>query len=274
MQGGVRNLVDVERHFDPSCPVVTVVIVTYQAANTLRETIQSVLHQGYSNLELVVVDGGSSDGTLQILKDFDRRVDFWISEGDRGVYDAMNKGIRYGTGDWYYFLGADDTLTEGFGHMIGRLRDVATIYYGDVWMPARGIRYDGKFSPFKLSVRNICHQSLFYPRLTWRNHRYETKYPVMADYALNLECFGDPLLRLEHVPERIAVFNDDVGLSQTKRDIEFEADKLGIIKNNFPRRIYLAALVWHWLSGLLKQAGLFRFGWHLKMALKRQYQRR
>jgi glycosyltransferase involved in cell wall biosynthesis len=272
MQGKIRNLAHTERHFEPSYPVVTVVIATYNSAGTLRAALRSVLDQAYKNLELIVVDGGSTDGTVEILKQFDQYINLWVSETDRGVYDAMNKGIAYGSGDWYYFLGADDALCERFSRAIGHLTDPTTLYYGDVWMPERRIRYDGEFSPLKLALRNICHQSVFYPRLALNRHQYDLSYAVMADYALNLVCFGDKELRMEYIPETVAVFNDYRGLSQTHQDVTFAAEKLHLIWDNFPRGVYLAAVVWHWFLHLLKRLRLFKLAWRLRMALKKHLQ--
>ncbi len=253
---------------------MSVVIPSFNAATTLRATLHSVLAQPAQGIELIVIDGGSTDGTVAILKEFDADIDYWVSEPDDGVYDAMTKGIRVARGDWHCFLGADDTLTEGFSRMLGHLSDAAKIYYGDVWMPTRGIRYDGAFSPMKLARRNICHQGILYPRIVWARHRFDPRYAVKADYALNLACLGDPELHLQYVPELIAVFNDGLGLSQRRTDADFERDKLRLIRSNLPRTVYLGALLWHWGLRLAEGSGLYRTLWRLKLAAKRRFQAR
>ncbi|MFT7460167.1 MAG: glycosyltransferase involved in cell wall biosynthesis [Planctomycetota bacterium] len=271
-QKGLGNLVHSEGLFDPAYPIVTVVIASFNSVRTLDRTLQSIINQEYENIELIVVDGGSTDGTIKILEEFDRHIKFWISEDDAGVYDAMNKGIKHGTGDWYYFLGADDTLLDGFSRIVRKLCDTHTIYYGDVWMPKRGIRYDGEFSPFRLSIRNICHQSIFYPSCIWNHRCFESKYAIMADYALNLVCFGDPDLKMKYVPETVAIFNDAVGLSQTTSDNAFEIEKLNIVRANFPLRTYWAAVVWHRCLEMLRRTGVYQQLWKVRMFCKRTFQ--
>jgi glycosyltransferase involved in cell wall biosynthesis len=91
-------------------PLVTVITVTFNAQAMLESTIQSVLNQTYDNIEYIIVDGGSHDDTLAIIKQYDFGIDLWLSESDRGLYDAMNKGIRQASGDWLNFLNAGDTF--------------------------------------------------------------------------------------------------------------------------------------------------------------------
>ena len=89
---------------------ITIITVSYNAAATIEQTISSVVHQDYPNIEYIIIDGGSTDGTIDIIKRYESYGIRWISEPDHGIYDAMNKGIRYATGDYLYFLGADDWL--------------------------------------------------------------------------------------------------------------------------------------------------------------------
>lgn len=89
-------------------PLVTIITVVYNGESTLESTIQSVLGQTYDNIEYIVVDGGSSDGSVDIIRRYDNKIDRWISEPDQGIYDAMNKGISMASGDYIGMLNADD----------------------------------------------------------------------------------------------------------------------------------------------------------------------
>lgn len=93
-------------------PLITIITVVYNGATHIEETIQSVISQSYQNIEYLIIDGGSSDETINILKKYDNKIDYWISEPDKGIYDAMNKGIKHCNGDYIFFLGADDRLMK------------------------------------------------------------------------------------------------------------------------------------------------------------------
>lgn len=95
-----------------SDPIVTVITIAYNCAPFIEETILSVLNQTYSNIEYIVIDGGSADGTLDVIKKYDHAIDYWISEPDRGIYDAMNKGIRASTGQWLNCMNVKDTFVS------------------------------------------------------------------------------------------------------------------------------------------------------------------
>ena len=89
-------------------PKVSIITVVYNGVTHLEQTIQSVLKQTYKNIEYIIIDGGSTDGTVELIKKYDENIDFWISEKDSGIYDAMNKGIAKATGDVVGLINADD----------------------------------------------------------------------------------------------------------------------------------------------------------------------
>ncbi len=93
-------------------PIVTVITIAYNCAASIEETMLSVLNQTYSNIEYIVIDGGSSDGTLDVIKKYDHVIDYWISEPDRGIYDAINKGVRASTGQWLNCMNAKDAFAN------------------------------------------------------------------------------------------------------------------------------------------------------------------
>jgi len=91
-------------------PKVSIITSVFNAENTLEKCIISVKHQTYPNLEYIVIDGGSSDKSVEIIKNYNDVVTVWKSEPDEGIYDAWNKGLQRATGEWILFLGADDVL--------------------------------------------------------------------------------------------------------------------------------------------------------------------
>jgi hypothetical protein len=89
-------------------PLITVITVVFNGAKTLEKSILSVIDQTYKNVELIIIDGGSTDGTLDIIKKYERSIDYWVSEPDKGIYDAFNKAVTCANGDWLCFMGSDD----------------------------------------------------------------------------------------------------------------------------------------------------------------------
>lgn len=111
-EGGLRTQGYFKKSYDDK-PLVTIVTVVYNGEQFLEETILSVINQSYDNVEYIIIDGGSTDGTLDIIKKYECAIDYWLSEKDSGIYDAMNKGIKTAShNSWLLVLGADDELLD------------------------------------------------------------------------------------------------------------------------------------------------------------------
>lgn len=113
-------------------PKVTVVTVSYNAEKEIERTIQSVLGQTYPHVEYIIIDGASTDGTVDIIKKYEDKLGYWISEPDEGIYYAMNKAIDKASGKWVNFMNAGDTFTDEsvIERMIKQSSSDADIYYG------------------------------------------------------------------------------------------------------------------------------------------------
>ncbi len=94
-------------------PVVSVITSVYNGAEGIERTIRSILAQNYPGVEYIVVDGGSGDGTVEILKRYNDSIDYWVSARDKGIYDAWNKGVQLAKGEWIAFLGSGDVYLPG-----------------------------------------------------------------------------------------------------------------------------------------------------------------
>src|ERR1700743_728705 len=225
-------------------PLVSIIIATYNAGAQLQECLASIDQQTYDNIEVVIIDGGSTDSTSEIVKSFKGRSITWVSEKDNGIYDALNKGIKLAKGDWLYFMGADDRLLPDFSVLASKLKDPATIYYGNThenYDPENKPSFTiltGEFSKYRLAKYCVNHQAIIYPAKAFIKYSYDTKYKVFADYALNLALWGDNDFKREH-HELMIVSYYMSGFSSLNEDIIFKQEKAALIKKNLGWIIYL-----------------------------------
>jgi len=209
-------------------PKYSIIIPSFNAANTIADTLESIVHQTYQNFEIIVIDGASTDATMKVLQKYKDSIGFQVSEKDQGIYDAMNKGVRQANGEYVIFLGADDVfysnrVLEDVSHFLRR----DYVYYGQAYFLNKQIVYDGRFSAFKLALRNICHQAIFYPSKVLKEHEFSLVYPLLADYHLNLLLIREKV-RFEYLGVIISKFND-AGASAKSIDASFESDKPKLI---------------------------------------------
>ena len=214
-------------------PLISVITVVYNGQECLENAIRSVIYQNYNNVEYIIIDGNSSDDTLEIINKYDRAIDYWISEPDRGIYDAMNKGIKSALGDWIIFLGHDDVMLDCLQDFASELQDKNTIYYGDVYRTKKHQIYDGQFDFSKLVIKNICHQSIFYPRNIFSDKLFDLRFKYLADYYFNLQAYLNSQFQFVYIPKLVTVYSDE-GSSSTEQDREFIKIRKQIILQNKP----------------------------------------
>ncbi len=232
-----------------STPNVTIITVVYNGAATLERTVKSVLAQAHHGIEYVVIDGGSTDGTVPILEKYGDKIACWVSERDNGIYDAMNKGISLARGKWIYFLGADDFLSDE--NVIDSLaldrEKEAQLVFGYV-TDDRGNVFESRFGWRTLLHNTVHHQSAFYRAELFKDFRYSTVVPVVGDYELNLRIFTNRL-KFRRVDRLIAVCASS-GVSQSGSDYHNFLDYflirsryMGYLKNGVLLGILLLSLV-------------------------------
>lgn len=214
---------------------ISVIIATHNAATTLEQAITSVVNQSYPNKELIIIDGGSSDNTLNIIKQYSSSISYYVSEKDKGIYDALNKGIDAATGEWLYFLGADDMLMneDVFGKVFNEEKSAHPDFiYGNTRLRSNNKIIGGARTYHELIRRNISHQAVFYNKNIFTSiGRYDTKYKILADYDLNLKVFKDEKIKKKYIDMDICLFNDKGGASNITIDSSFFKDKLAYFRN-------------------------------------------
>lgn len=193
--GGLRTK-GTYKQTSPNNPLVTVITVVFNGADTIEQTIQSVIGQSYKNVEYIVIDGGSTDGSQEIIKKYEYAIDYWVSEEDAGIYDAMNKGITLARGDYIGMLNSDDFFAHpaALEIIVMRLKEsnADTVFSClDIVDPANLDRMLRKyripnFSPFMLRIGVMPPHPTFYCRRSCYEEAgpYRTDYRIAADFEM------------------------------------------------------------------------------------------
>ena len=195
---------------------VTVVTVTYNAKDFLEETILSVINQSYENIEYIIIDGGSTDGTVDIIKKYEDKIDYWISEPDDGIYFAMNKAIEKASGQWINFMNAGDTFADAdtVAYVMKHKSEDAELIYGDYirGTPQRIVKAQKKSNWY--STMPFCHQTLFTKVDIMKKEMFDTRYKLAADHNFVIHTMeqGKQFQYIEHT---LAIYAEG-GFSQNE----------------------------------------------------------
>jgi glycosyltransferase involved in cell wall biosynthesis len=205
-------------------PMFSIIVPTFNVAGTLEACLGSVFRQTCGDLEVVLVDGGSTDHTIEIANGFAAEFGSRLvihSGPDDGPYDAMNRGVAMASGSWMLFLGADDTLyeTDTLARVAAFIDDheTADLVYGDVVNCSTGTRHAGPFDLDRLLFEtNMCHQAIFYRRQLFAGiGPYNLRYRIWADWDFNIRCFSNPALVARYMDIVVTRYNDVTGISST-----------------------------------------------------------
>ncbi|MFH6963246.1 glycosyltransferase family 2 protein [Flavobacterium plurextorum] len=193
MAGGLRNNGG-NKYSTNNNPLLTIITVVRNGEEIIEETIESVLKQEYNNIEYIIIDGGSTDNTIERIKKYENSIDLWISEPDKGIYDAMNKGISLATGEFINFMNAGDSFcNSNVCNLVvnNLLTNDCDVIYGDfiainknnsILIKAKDISkiYHGSL---------FSHQSCFVKSKVLKENLFDLKYRIASDYNQFLILF-------------------------------------------------------------------------------------
>ena len=233
-------------------PKITVVTVCFNAVDGLECTIQSVINQSYRNIEYVIIDGGSTDGTVDVVKKYQSCVDYFVSEPDNGIFDAMNKGIKVATGEWLIFMNAGDTFVN---------KDVVRSVFVDRNIEHLGVIFGKWFLKYKGRVRLVetrpfyqnnhkfkgmgfSHQSVFVKTIFARKYSFDLAYNLSADYNMIWKLYYDEHVGFLDVDIPICVMEEETGstVHNYKRHIREVATICGY-QNNIFSEVFFSYLI-------------------------------
>lgn len=247
-------------------PIITVIIAVYNDSKTLQQCIDSVAQQTYPNKELIIVDGGSKDGTVDFLKANQEKISYWISESDNGIYHAWNKGLAQANGDWICFLGADDffwdtKVLERMARKLALIPPDVRVVYGQVkLLTANGVylytvgeAWGSVKKSFKYKM-SIPHQGVMHRRSLFETHgKFDESFRIVGDYELLLRELKTQ--DAVFVPDLIVTGMRQGGISSNPEQslvILREVRRAQLMHGqNWPGRIWLMAVVRVYIRFLL-----------------------
>lgn len=249
---------------------ISIITATFNSEEYLEETIHSVLSQSYLNIEYIIIDGGSTDRTLEIVEKYTDKIDKVISETDSGIYDAFNKGVRLATGDIIYFLNSDDYLVDQ--NVISKVVDAfqennqIDIVYGNVLMldGKNGYEYLAGSVVKVEELQHVLlqpHQGFFVKRKLFEHFGlFDISYKICGDLDFLVKCFTDKKITTSYLNEKMAVFRVG-GISSNPANKKIMIEEQNIIINKYfkdPHNIEnnsedVNSLYRNWLDILLMQ---------------------
>jgi glycosyltransferase involved in cell wall biosynthesis len=216
---------------------ISVITVAYNNKTGLEETIKSVINQTYKNIEFIIIDGGSNDGSKELLENYSSKINFGVSEPDKGIYNAMNKGIAEATGDYLIFMNSGDRFSsydilEKIAPSFGN----EDIVYGNAYYELENRKkYEYKI-PSKITIGSllkepICHQSAFFRKDLFDKYgMYDEKNKIASDWTFMMDIFVRHNISQKYINEFISIF-EKTGISNTNTDLSFREQQQYLSEN-------------------------------------------
>lgn len=262
---GGKRLVEVASTSKRECTLISVITVVYNGAAQLRSTIESVLEQRRNDIEHIVIDGGSTDGTCDVLHEFDSRLDYWVSEPDGGIYDAMNKALALCKGDYVHFLNAGDRYCSP--NALQHVSLLLALQPGLLMNRVNGLRLDGGITllPKTLGLNTYrhlfnsayCHQGAFVRTSLLQTIGFDRTYKHFADFHA-LMLIREMTSSVLETSEVVVDFPLDGVSSDWRKASALYAEKERLLRALGEPRSYWS----HWF-GLLRV-----YFYRLKMAIR------
>ena len=182
---------------NPSRPQISIITVVFNSEKFLEETILSIINQTYKNIQYIIIDGGSTDHTLDIIRKYEDQIFFWISEPDKGLYDAMNKGMLKATGEYVWFINSGDKIysAQTVENIFSGKKEYSDVYYGETIIVDSQNKEIGMrrlknpeqltWKSFKMGML-VCHQAILVRRTLAPPINIEYRYSADFDWVVRI----------------------------------------------------------------------------------------
>lgn len=232
---------------------ITIITVCLNAKETIEDTIKSVVTQSYKNIEYIIIDGSSTDGTVEVVDKYKSEITHFVSEPDDGVYEAMNKGINLATGDFILFLNANDSLYNE--NVIEIVADAlnknpeSMLVFGDINYLMQDKKtsnvkaYGDVKNIFYFINNNICHQVIFYNKKLFDDFgEYSHEYKIYSDWDFNINCLVKQRIPCLYLPIIISNFLMG-GLSSNPEYLnKYKLENALLLSNHYKKFLFLIKL--------------------------------
>lgn len=225
---------------------LTIITINYNNAEGLRKTIQSVLGQSFKDYEYIIIDGASTDGSINIIKQYSDKINYWMSEKDKGVYNAMNKGIRQAKGDFLLMLNSGDFLinSEVLNEVFSNDIESCDILYGNIEWRNKDLFHSLYQPPDDLTLqffftKSLAHQASFIKRSAHQIvGAYDEGMKICADWNFFILAAGKYNLKFRHLSLIVSVGNTNGMSWDGVNYYTIQRERLSVIKKHFPSYLH------------------------------------
>lgn len=233
-------------------PKISVITVTFNAEKVLEKTIQSVINQTYPNIEYIIIDGASTDGTMDIVNKYRNRISTVVSEPDKGIYDAMNKGIKLATGDWINFMNAGDTFysNDVLEKFIPKIESDTIIAYGDTMRFFSWGQQKLEVEPLPLIQKHMVfgHQATFIRSQYHKNNMFDISFKSSGDYNFFYNSYLSGA-KFQYIPIFIVNYDAIYGISSNNMlKVKFEDAKVKGQNSILHKILIVFSCIYHYLK--------------------------
>ena len=251
-----------------SKPLISIITINYNNKDGLKKTIDSVAAQTFLGWEHIIIDGGSTDGGVDVIKaalqnkDYAERLSYWCSEKDGGIYHALNKGIERANGDYCLMLNSGDCFAAA--NVLERAAGsfwTEDIVYCDAYFLRKGrrrlIRYPNKITGDFFFLRGLCHQSVFIKTSLQKKNPYSTEYKIVNDSDFFMKVLLAQNCSARHLPIALCDYDAETGLSSASGSLH-DKEYAALLDKYYPARVQkdlrLLILIRHWPLLLYRRA--------------------
>ena len=265
--GNQRDWDDVRKYSD--LPIITIITSTYNVAQVLHWTIDSIRSQNYLNIQWIIADGASTDGTVEILKEHEDLIDYWLSEPDTGIYDAWNKALEHVKGDWVQFIGAGDELYENntlekVAYYLKNAYPAYELVYGQVMhISEKGRKelyvsgepwecYKEKWEGIRPKLPP--HPAIFHSKDLFKENFFNTEFSIVADSHFLMQNLYNNFLYIPLIVDKMVfggISSSPKGKLKSYKELLIS---LTILKINPPLKVRCKCIAWYFISTIILEA--------------------